>query len=77
MVVLTTSASELPASSRIAARLRSACSVCASMPSATSPVTGSMPAVPEQNTKSPATMAWLYGPNAAGARSVVMAVVSM
>lgn len=59
MVVLTTSANELPAASRIAARLVRACSVWAWMPSATTPVTGSMPTVPEQNTKSPATMAWL------------------
>jgi hypothetical protein len=29
-----------------------------------------MPAMPEQNTKPPATIAWLYGPSAAGARSL-------
>jgi hypothetical protein len=29
------------------------------MPSPGTPVAGSMPAVPEQNTKPPATMAWL------------------
>src|SRR3954452_11368659 len=40
------------------------------MPSGTSPVTGSIPAVPEQKTNPPATMAWLYGPSAAGASSV-------
>ena len=40
------------------------------MPSGISPVVGSIPAVPEQKTNPPATIAWLYGPRAAGALSV-------
>jgi hypothetical protein len=44
-----------------------ACSVCASIPSAASPVAGSIPAIPEQKTMLPATIAWLYGPSASGA----------
>src|ERR1700730_2624755 len=72
MVVFTRSAIDDPASSKMAARLTNACSVCASTPSRTAPVSGSIPTVPEQNTKPPATMAWLYGPSAAGARSVEM-----
>jgi hypothetical protein len=28
---------------------------------------GSIPAIPEQKTKPPATIAWLYGPSASGA----------
>jgi hypothetical protein len=39
--------------------LRSACSVCASIPTAMSPVAGSIPAVPEQKTSPLAMMAWL------------------
>ena len=39
--------------------LRRARSVCASIPSATAPVTGSIPAVPETKTNPPATIAWL------------------
>src|SRR5690348_12986031 len=62
MVVLTTSAIVAPADASTAARLRRAWSVWASMPSGAAPVAGSMPAVPEQNTKPPATIAWLYGP---------------
>ena len=50
---------DAPAEVRIAARLRNACSVCAAMPAAGAPVAGSMPAVPEQNTKPFATTAWL------------------
>ena len=41
---------DVPAAVRIASRLRSASSVCASMPSPGTPVAGSKPAVPEQNT---------------------------
>src|SRR3954464_12294789 len=70
MVVLTTSARDAPAAARTADRFLSACSVWASIPSAACPVCGSMPAVPEQNTKPPATIAWLYGPSAAGACSL-------
>jgi hypothetical protein len=39
----------------------------ASLPSGILPVTGSIPAMPEQKTKPPAATAWLYGPSAAGA----------
>jgi hypothetical protein len=70
MVVLTRSVIEAPAASRMAARFRRACSVWASIPSGMDPDSGSIPAVPEQKTKPPATMAWLYGPSAAGACSV-------
>src|SRR3954464_7424064 len=73
MVVLTTSARDAPAAARTADRFLSACSVWASIPSAACPVAGSIPAVPEQNTKPPATIAWLYGPSAAGARSLEIA----
>jgi hypothetical protein len=59
IVTLTKSAIDAPAAARMAARLCSACSVCASIPSATAPVAGSIPAVPEQNTKPPATIPWL------------------
>src|SRR3954471_7737903 len=64
---------DAPASASTAARLTSACSVCASMPSGIVPVAGSIPAVPEQKMRPPATIAWLYGPSAAGAWSVVTA----
>jgi len=37
-------------------------------------VCGSMPAVPEQETNPPATIAWPYGPSAAGAASVETAL---
>ena len=40
------------------------------MPSATAPVAGPMPTVPEQKTNLLAMIAWLYGPRAAGAESV-------
>src|SRR5215213_3909022 len=70
MVTLTRSPIDAPAARRTAARLRSACSVWASIPSAAAPVPGSIPAVPEQKTKPPATIAWLYGPSAAGAWSL-------
>ncbi len=43
----------------MAARFASACSVCASIPSGMAPVAGSIPAVPEQNTKPFAMIAWL------------------
>src|SRR3954452_21089959 len=39
------------------------------MPSGIEPA-GSMPAIPEQKTSPLATIAWLYGPSAAGARSL-------
>ena len=41
--------------------------------STSSPVAGSTPSWPAQKTRSPATMAWLYGPTAAGAAVVAMA----
>jgi hypothetical protein len=50
---------DAPAAASTAARLRRACSVCAAIPSGADPVAGSMPAVPEQKTKPPATIAWL------------------
>jgi hypothetical protein len=59
MVVLTRVASDAPAAVRMAARLRSASSVCSAMPSGATPVAGSIPAVPEQNTNPLATIAWL------------------
>ena len=65
---------EAPAALRTAARLRRAWSVWASIPSGMDPDSGSIPAVPEQKTKPPATMAWLYGPRAAGACSVEICV---
>src|SRR5215217_9168166 len=61
---------DAPAPASTAARLTSACSVCASMPSGIVPVAGSIPAMPEQKIRPPATIAWLYGPSAAGAWSV-------
>src|SRR5829696_6997020 len=67
MVVLTKPSIDVPAASKTAARLRRACSVWASIPSGATPDAGSIPAVPEQNTKPWATIAWLYGPSAAGA----------
>src|SRR5215475_10874682 len=70
MVVFTSVAVDAPAAVRMALRLLRASRVCASIPSGISPVAGSIPAVPEQKTKPPATMAWLYGPIAAGASSV-------
>ena len=57
-----------PAASSTAPRLRSARSAWASTPPSTiSPVAGSRPSWPEQNTRSPLAMPWLYGPMAAGA----------
>ena len=50
---------DAPAAPSTAARFTSACSVRASMPSGTVPVAGSIPAMPEQETKPPATIAWL------------------
>src|SRR5215213_6191737 len=70
IVVLTTSAIDAPAAPSTAARLTSVWSVWASMPSGIVPVAGSIPAMPEQKTKPPATIAWLYGPSAAGASSL-------
>ena len=55
--------------------LRSACSVCATMPSAISPLAGSIPAVPETKTNPLATIAWLYGPSAEGESGVETAVL--
>jgi hypothetical protein len=40
------------------------------MPSRTVPAAGSIPAVAGQNTKPPATIAWLYGLSAAGSWSL-------
>src|SRR5690606_28614065 len=72
-VVLTTFVSELPAASRIARRFSITRSVCAATPPCTiSPVAGSSGIWPAVNTRLPATMAWLYGPMASGARSVRM-----
>src|SRR5690348_9681537 len=73
MVVLTRVANDAPAAVRIASRLFRASRVWASIPSGTVPVTGSIPAVPEQKTNPPATIAWLYGPMAGGAGSVEIA----
>ena len=42
-------------------------------PSGIVPVAGSIPAMPEQKMRPLATIAWLYGPSAAGAWSVVTA----
>src|SRR3954453_19366899 len=61
---------DAPAALSTARRLTSACSVWASIPSGIVPVSGSIPAIPEQKTKPPATIAWLYGPSAAGASSL-------
>src|SRR5215204_3789878 len=61
---------DAPAAPSTAARLTSAWSVWASMPSGMVPVAGSIPAMPEQKTKPPATIAWLYGPSATGASSL-------
>ena len=61
---------DAPAAPSTAARLTSAWSVWASMPSGIVPVAGSIPAMPEQKTKPPATIAWLYGPSTAGASSL-------
>src|SRR5918995_7289901 len=61
---------DAPAAPSTAARLTSAWSVWASMPSGIVPVAGSIPAMPEQKTKPPATIAWLYGASATGASSL-------
>src|SRR5215207_6526363 len=61
---------DAPAAPSTAARLTSAWSVWASMPSGIVPVAGSIPAMPEQKTKPPAAIAWLYGPSATGASSL-------
>ena len=53
--------------------MRSARSAWASTPSTSSPVAGSSPSWPEQNTMSPLRIAWLYGPIAAGAPPVEIA----
>jgi hypothetical protein len=50
---------DAPAALSTAARFTSACSAWASIPPAIAPVAGSMPAIPEQKTRSPATIAWL------------------
>src|SRR5439155_763375 len=71
-VVFVTRSSPDPDSTRTAARLSSTRLVCARMssPPTSSPVVGSSAIWPAQKTKSPATIAWLYGPTGAGARSV-------
>src|SRR5437762_1570188 len=71
-VVFVTRSRPEPDSTRTAARLSSTRRVCArtSSPPASCPVAGSSAICPAQNTKSPATIAWLYGPTGAGARSV-------
>src|ERR1035437_5059190 len=72
MFVLTTSAIVNPAAPRTASRLRRALSACSWTPPSSSPVTGSSPSCPEQKTKPSISIAWLYGPIAAGA--VVVAI---
>src|SRR5256886_2575314 len=71
-VVFVTRSRPEPDSTRTAARLSSTRRVCArtSSPPASCPVAGSSAICPAQKTKSPATIAWLYGPTGAGARSV-------
>src|SRR5688572_3533107 len=72
-VVFTTSAKVQPAASRTAPRLRRARSAWASRPSASSPVAGSTPIWPAQNTRLSTAIAWLYGPAAVGAALVLTA----
>ena len=48
---------EEPEASRTAAKFIKACSVCSAIPSASTPDWGSIPTVPEQKTKPPATIA--------------------
>src|SRR4051812_20653967 len=72
-VVFTTRSSPEPDASSTAARLSSTRFVCSFMsPLTISRVIGSSASCPAQNTSSPATMAWLYGPIAAGAFAVWM-----
>src|SRR5918992_462974 len=78
-VVFTTLSTPLPASSRIAARLRNTCSVCSWIVSPTISVCpGSSASWPETNTRSPARIACEYGApwNGAGAFSVRTTVFS-
>src|SRR6188508_636378 len=72
-VVLTRRSRPEPAASRIAARLARTRSACPAASSATnSPVAGSSPSCPATKTRSPARIAWLYGPAAAGAPVVLI-----
>src|SRR5437879_13780258 len=74
-VAFVTRSSEESAETRTAARLSRTRRVWArtSLPPTSSPVWASSPSCPAQNTRSPAMIAWLYGPTGAGARSVLVA----
>src|SRR5436309_10196565 len=74
-VVFVTRSSDESAETSTAARLSSTRRVCArtSSPPTSWPVCASSASCPAQNTRSPATIAWLYGPTGAGARSVLVA----
>src|SRR5579862_5393943 len=77
-VVFTTSVIDRPAAARTAPRLSRTRAVWVAIsPSTSAPVAGSRWIWPEQKSSSPAAIAWLYGPTAAGAALVAMAVRSM
>src|SRR5438105_10172533 len=71
---LRTRSSEESAETRTAARLSSTRRVWArtSSPPTSWPLWASSASCPAQNTRSPARIAWLYGPTGAGARSVLV-----
>src|SRR5207247_10200121 len=70
-VVLVTRSSDESDADRTAARLSRTRRVCSrtSFAPTSSPLVGSRASCPAQKMRSPATMAWLYGPTGAGARS--------
>src|SRR5688572_6575442 len=71
-VHFTTLSRPLPAASRTAARLSMTRAVCSLIsPPTISPVAGSSPIWPAVKMRSPLAIAWLYGPMALGALSVV------
>src|SRR3712207_3075749 len=76
-VVLITDCSDAPARASTAERLRSTRSVCAATsPSTSSPVAGSSGIWPAVKTSPAWTIAWLYGPMAAGASGLCTRVRS-
>src|SRR3989442_4849075 len=73
-VVLVTRSRDESDGESTAARLSRTRRVCArtSFPPTSSPLAGSSASCPAQKMRSPATMAWLYGPTGAGARSLLV-----
>ena len=73
-VVLTTASKPTPAAPSIAPTFSRTRRVCAAMsPSTSVPVAGSSGIWPEQKRNGPATIAWEYGPMAAGAPGLATA----